>query len=244
MLTINLLQALPKTPLWDRLQRDGRLIDDDRAGKQRALPAPVRRGRGMWRRCIAHAYAPERLFERFRASGRSDLRQPLLTPGARQAHLANLRSWRCARLQHRSAHRAARRTIAALLAGGLAGAAPRPDRAALWHGLCRASPDPVFARSAARRAERLVLFGADAPDVGAGSAAARIRGAAEVGLTRPDGSFARGYVRYETDRAGRGDLRIRYDPSLLNQLRIADLRLRTAFEVNTGTAFGASQCSA
>ena len=29
MLTINLLQALPKTPLWDRLKRDGRLREDD-----------------------------------------------------------------------------------------------------------------------------------------------------------------------------------------------------------------------
>src|SRR6201995_5009128 len=29
LLTINLLQALPKTPLWDRLARENRLIDDD-----------------------------------------------------------------------------------------------------------------------------------------------------------------------------------------------------------------------
>ena len=29
LLTINLLQALPKTPLWDRLEREGRLIHDD-----------------------------------------------------------------------------------------------------------------------------------------------------------------------------------------------------------------------
>src|SRR5262249_57965480 len=28
MLTINLLQALPKTPLWDRLQKADRLADD------------------------------------------------------------------------------------------------------------------------------------------------------------------------------------------------------------------------
>ena len=28
VLTINLLHALPKTPLWDRLARDGRIIDD------------------------------------------------------------------------------------------------------------------------------------------------------------------------------------------------------------------------
>src|SRR5579864_8299727 len=29
LLTINLLQALPKTPLWDRLEREGRLVNDD-----------------------------------------------------------------------------------------------------------------------------------------------------------------------------------------------------------------------
>ena len=28
MLTINLLQALPKTPLWDRLARDGRIVEE------------------------------------------------------------------------------------------------------------------------------------------------------------------------------------------------------------------------
>jgi len=66
ILTINLLQALPKTPLWDRLKREGRVIADD-AG----LESNVRFLRpyddvvAMWRRCIAHAYAPERLFKRF-----------------------------------------------------------------------------------------------------------------------------------------------------------------------------------
>ena len=29
LLTINLLQALPQTPLWDRLEREGRLVNDD-----------------------------------------------------------------------------------------------------------------------------------------------------------------------------------------------------------------------
>src|SRR5438270_655178 len=29
LLTINLLQALPKTPLWDRLEREGRLVNDE-----------------------------------------------------------------------------------------------------------------------------------------------------------------------------------------------------------------------
>jgi radical SAM superfamily enzyme YgiQ (UPF0313 family) len=66
ILTINLLQALPKTPLWDRLHRAGRLIADDRG-----LESNVRFLRPhdevveTWRRCIAHAYDPERLFQRF-----------------------------------------------------------------------------------------------------------------------------------------------------------------------------------
>ncbi len=65
ILTINLLQALPKTPLWDRLHRAGRVIADD-AG----LESNVRFLRPhdevveTWRRCIAHAYDPERLFQR------------------------------------------------------------------------------------------------------------------------------------------------------------------------------------
>ncbi len=29
MLTINLLQALPRTPLWDRLKKENRLLLDD-----------------------------------------------------------------------------------------------------------------------------------------------------------------------------------------------------------------------
>src|SRR5258708_27197574 len=29
LLTINLLQALPKTPVWDRLERENRLIHDE-----------------------------------------------------------------------------------------------------------------------------------------------------------------------------------------------------------------------
>ena len=30
MLTINLLQALPRTRLWDRLAAEGRIVDDER----------------------------------------------------------------------------------------------------------------------------------------------------------------------------------------------------------------------
>jgi hopanoid C-2 methylase len=66
ILTINLLQALPKTPLWDRLQRAGRIDDDPTRESNVRFVRPYDEVLAMWRRCIAHAYGPERLFERLR----------------------------------------------------------------------------------------------------------------------------------------------------------------------------------
>ena len=66
ILTINLLQALPRTPLWDRLKRAGRVVADDTGLESNVrFLRPYDEVVAMWRRCIAHAYAPERLFERF-----------------------------------------------------------------------------------------------------------------------------------------------------------------------------------
>jgi hopanoid C-2 methylase len=66
ILTINLLQALPRTPLWDRLKRDGRLIADDRGLESNVrFLRPYDEVVATWRRCIGYAYEPERLFERF-----------------------------------------------------------------------------------------------------------------------------------------------------------------------------------
>jgi hypothetical protein len=66
ILTINLLQALPKTPLWDRLQIAGRVVADDSGLESNVrFLRPYDEVVATWRRCIAHAYEPERLFERF-----------------------------------------------------------------------------------------------------------------------------------------------------------------------------------
>ena len=65
MLTINLLQALPKTPLWDRLKRDGRLSDDAARESNVVFLRPHEEVVEMWRRSIAYANDPEKLFERF-----------------------------------------------------------------------------------------------------------------------------------------------------------------------------------
>jgi radical SAM superfamily enzyme YgiQ (UPF0313 family) len=66
MLTINLLQALPKTPLWDRLKRADRLSDDASRESNVVFLRPHDEVVEMWRRSIAYANDPERLFSRFR----------------------------------------------------------------------------------------------------------------------------------------------------------------------------------
>ena len=159
MLTINLLQALPKTPLWDRLKRDGRL-DDDPAREQ--CPCSCARMTRSWRcggAAIAYANDPERLFERFRhqveatyanrkvmpAKGKLTWSIPALRRGdgvaRRAAHLGILSDfrkpfWRAASMRSDAA---------------------RSTPCSAWRSW--ASPDPVHARGAARRAERVVLLG-------------------------------------------------------------------------------------
>jgi hopanoid C-2 methylase len=65
MLTINLLQALPKTPLWDRLAKTNRIADDPTLESNVRFLRPYDEVVAMWRRCIAYANDPEKLFARF-----------------------------------------------------------------------------------------------------------------------------------------------------------------------------------
>ena len=65
MLTINLLYALPETPLWRRLEQEGRLVDD--AGRESNVQflRPYETVEQEWHCCITTAYEPEFLYERF-----------------------------------------------------------------------------------------------------------------------------------------------------------------------------------
>src|SRR5215475_6487010 len=65
MLTINLLQALTKTPLCDRLNRSNRLNHDEARDSNVEFLLPYDHVVGEWRRCMEIAYAPEKLFERY-----------------------------------------------------------------------------------------------------------------------------------------------------------------------------------
>lgn len=65
MLTINLLHALPRTPLWRRLELEGRLVFDENRESNVEFLMPYEQVVEMWRRCITTAYDPEFLYQRF-----------------------------------------------------------------------------------------------------------------------------------------------------------------------------------
>ena len=92
ILTINLLQALPKTPLWDRLKRDGRVIADDSGLESNVrFLRPYDEVIAMWRRCVAYAYAPERLFKRFAHQVEATYANRLASPVRGKLKWSNLR---------------------------------------------------------------------------------------------------------------------------------------------------------
>jgi len=65
MLTINLLHALPRTPLWRRLEQEGRLNFEEGRESNVEFLMPYEQVVEMWRRCITTAYEPEFLYQRF-----------------------------------------------------------------------------------------------------------------------------------------------------------------------------------
>jgi radical SAM superfamily enzyme YgiQ (UPF0313 family) len=64
-LTINLLHALPRTPLWRRLEAEGRLNHDETRESNVEFLMPYDEVVEMWRRTITAAFEPEFLYERF-----------------------------------------------------------------------------------------------------------------------------------------------------------------------------------
>lgn len=65
MLTINLLQALPRTPLYDRLQAEGRLSDAADRESNVVFRMPYGEVLATWRRLVAEVFAPDAVYERF-----------------------------------------------------------------------------------------------------------------------------------------------------------------------------------
>jgi len=63
--TINILYALPKTPLWRRLAAEGRLLPDGDRESNVLFRLPYDTVVDMWLRCITSAYDPEAVYARF-----------------------------------------------------------------------------------------------------------------------------------------------------------------------------------
>jgi radical SAM superfamily enzyme YgiQ (UPF0313 family) len=84
MLTINLLQALPKTPLWDRLERAGRLVHDESRDSNVDFLLPYDEVVAMWRETMDRAYQPTALFSRYEHQMRATYANRLPKPMSRQ----------------------------------------------------------------------------------------------------------------------------------------------------------------
>jgi len=68
VLTINLLEALPRTPLHRRLQAEGRLVPPDAMDGRESnveFKLPYAEVLSMWRRTFLTAFAPEAIYRRF-----------------------------------------------------------------------------------------------------------------------------------------------------------------------------------
>jgi radical SAM superfamily enzyme YgiQ (UPF0313 family) len=92
VLTINLLQALPKTPLWDRLAASGRLSSDPERESNVVFLRPYDEVLASWHQAIRHAYTPEVLFERFAWNLRRTYPNRIALPASRaRINTKNLR---------------------------------------------------------------------------------------------------------------------------------------------------------
>jgi radical SAM superfamily enzyme YgiQ (UPF0313 family) len=92
VLTINLLQALPKTPLWDRLHVAGRLSGDEVQESNVVFIRPYDEVLQSWRRSIRHAYQPEAIYRRFAWNAEHTYPNRITPPLSRaRLNVANLR---------------------------------------------------------------------------------------------------------------------------------------------------------
>ena len=93
LLTINLLQALPGTPLWDRLKRENRLIEDEGRDSNVDFRLPYEDVVTTWRACMGSAYQPAKLLARYEFQIQHTYQNRIEPPPSRERS-----SWRNIRL--------------------------------------------------------------------------------------------------------------------------------------------------
>jgi radical SAM superfamily enzyme YgiQ (UPF0313 family) len=90
VLTINLLQALPRTPLYRRLQADGRLIEQEGRESNVDFKLPYDDVVAMWKRTWHAAFAPEAIYRRFEYNQKHTYPHRIEIPPTGKLSLRNL----------------------------------------------------------------------------------------------------------------------------------------------------------
>jgi radical SAM superfamily enzyme YgiQ (UPF0313 family) len=91
LMTVNLLYALPKTPLYDRLKRQDRILDDPSRDSNIVFLVPHDTVVERWRRVIARLYDPASLYARFQTQCDSTYRNRRAVPPWKRLTVRNLR---------------------------------------------------------------------------------------------------------------------------------------------------------
>lgn len=92
LMTVNLLYALPKTPLYDRLRLQNRIVDDPGRDSNIAFLEPHEKVMERWRHVIAQLYEPSALYGRFHAQCQTTYtRRTARRNNLRQLTVRNLR---------------------------------------------------------------------------------------------------------------------------------------------------------
>lgn len=85
MLTINILHALPRTPLWRRLEDEGRLLQEASQRESNVdFLLPYDTVVDMWRHCVVTAYSPEAIYRRFQRQMETTFRNRKKLPDGAQ----------------------------------------------------------------------------------------------------------------------------------------------------------------
>lgn len=91
MLTLNVLYALPRTPLWRRLEEAGRLVEAPGRISNVEFLLPYETVVGGWRTLVRRAYEPAALYRRFRHQMVATYPHRRALPSSRAVVLRNLR---------------------------------------------------------------------------------------------------------------------------------------------------------
>src|SRR5579872_2031402 len=67
LVLLNVLFALPKSPLWDKLEAEGRILPEERAADSNVVfKLPLEVVMNQWKKAVAVCYEPTAVFERYR----------------------------------------------------------------------------------------------------------------------------------------------------------------------------------